>query len=82
MGIKIVNFWNDTELEKEKYYRTPICLNEEGKRILITEFKNEMFGSNHSQRKKYGMDRMRIDKTNSLILNNGKSIPLVAFGTV
>lgn len=81
MGIKIVNFWNDTELEKEKYYRTPICLNEEGKRIFNYRIQNEVFGSNHSQRKKYGMDRMRIDKTNSLILNNGKSIPLVAFGT-
>lgn len=33
-GIKVISFWKDNELQKEQYYSTPICLNEEGKRLF------------------------------------------------
>lgn len=42
MGIKVVNFWEDEELEDEKYYRTPICLNEDGKKVFNFRLINEI----------------------------------------
>ncbi len=43
-GIKVVNFWDDKELEDERYYSTPICLNELGKDIFNRRLQKELWG--------------------------------------
>jgi hypothetical protein len=34
MGVKVVNFWDDDELQKDCYFNTPICLNNKGKELF------------------------------------------------
>lgn len=34
MGIKVISFWDDEELQKDCYFNTPICLNDKGKELF------------------------------------------------
>lgn len=43
MGIKIISFWDDPDLENDIYYRTPICLNEDGKILFNKKIQNKAF---------------------------------------
>ncbi len=43
-GIRVISFWDDSELANEKYYRTPICLNEDGKKLFNCKLRSAVFG--------------------------------------
>ncbi len=44
LGIRVISFWDDSELEAEIYYQTPICLNEAGKEIFNHKLQVLIFG--------------------------------------
>lgn len=43
MGIRVISFWNEKELEKDCYYNTPICLNDRGIELFNNAVKKEIF---------------------------------------
>lgn len=76
MGIQVVDFWNDNELCDEKYYKTPICLNQLGIKLFNTKLQQAVF-----QERNNSVDMSEKKSLNTVILNNGLVIPSVAFGT-
>lgn len=43
-GIKIISFWDDEELEADKYYSTLACLNTEGKQLFNKKVEEKIWG--------------------------------------
>ena len=76
MGLMVVDFWNDNELCDEKYYKTPICLNQLGIKLFNTKLQQAVF-----QERNNSVDMSKKKSLNTVVLNNGLVIPNVAFGT-
>lgn len=72
MGIKVIDFWNSDILDDDKFYTTPILLNEEGKKIFNMTLQKKL------------MKESTNKKTRSqdyFTLVTGETLPSLAFGT-
>lgn len=80
-GIKIIDFWNGTELEDEKYYRTPICLNENGKEVFNKMLQMALLEDEGIPMEQETGNHPPINNVYELALYNGLTMASMAFGT-
>lgn len=79
-GLTVIDFWNSDILNDKRFFRTPIALNESGKRIFNNILKNKVSEVKECSIKSTSKN-LWMETTKSFSLMNGIEMPYIAFGT-